>query len=72
METQTTTWSEFLNREKATVEQILASEEKNKSKRAGLWESQSMIRIGKLAIRVRSFEIHKNYKSSPGLSVPPE
>ena len=30
METETATWSEFPNREKATVEQILASEEKNK------------------------------------------
>ena len=32
------------------VEQILASEEINKSKRAGLWESQSGIRVGKLTI----------------------
>ena len=30
METETATWSEFPNRGKATEEQILASEEKNK------------------------------------------
>ena len=46
METETTTWSEFPNGGKAIVEQILASEEINKSKRAGLWESQSGIRVG--------------------------
>ena len=40
IETDTTTWSEFLNKRKAIVEQIPASEEINKSKRAGLWESQ--------------------------------
>ena len=39
-ETETTTWSEFPNGGKAFVEQILASEEINKSKRAGRWESQ--------------------------------
>ena len=49
METETT-WSEFHNGGKAIVEQILASEERNKSKRAGLWESQSGIRVGKLTI----------------------
>ena len=43
METETTTWSEFLHGGKVTVEQILASEEINKSKRAELWESQSGI-----------------------------
>ena len=37
METETTTWSEFLDRGKAIVEQILAPEEINKSKRAELW-----------------------------------
>ena len=36
METETTTWSEFPNGGKVIVEQILASEEINKSKRAGL------------------------------------
>ena len=35
METETTTWSEFPNGEKAIVEQILTSEEINKSKTAG-------------------------------------
>ena len=43
----------------AILEQILASEEINKSKRAGLWKSQSGIRVGKLIIWVRSFEIEK-------------
>ena len=55
-ETEATTWSEFPNGGKATIEQILASEEINKSKRAGLWESQSEIPVGKLTIWVRSFE----------------
>ena len=53
METGTPTWSEFPNGGKAIVEQILASQEKNKSKRAGLWESQSGIRVGKLNIWVK-------------------
>ena len=52
METETTTWSEFSNGGKAIVEQILASEERNTSKRAGLWESQSGIQVGKLTIWV--------------------
>ena len=59
METEATTWSEFPSGGKAIVEQILVSEERNKSKRAGLWESQSGIRVGKLTIWVRSFEIEK-------------
>ena len=54
METETTMWSEFPNGGKAIVEQILVSEE-----RAGLWESQSGIRVGKLTIWIRSFEIEK-------------
>ena len=37
METETT-WSEFPNGGKAIVEQILASEVRNKSKRAELWD----------------------------------
>ena len=53
METETTTWSKFLNEEKPIVEQILASKERSKSKRAGLWESQAGIRVGKLTIWVR-------------------
>ena len=59
METETTTWSEFANGVKAMVEQILASKQRNKSKRTGLWESQSGIWVGKLTIWVRSFEIEK-------------
>ena len=43
METETTTWTEFPNWGKAIVEQILSSEEMNKFKGAGLWESQSGI-----------------------------
>ena len=39
METETTTWLEFPNLGNAIVEQILAPEEINKSKRAGLWKS---------------------------------
>ena len=57
MEMETTTWSDFLNGEKVIVEQIPASEERYKSKRAGLWESESGIRVGKLTIWVRPFKI---------------
>ena len=57
METETTTWSEFPNGEKVIVEQLIASEEINKSKRTGLWESQFGIRVGNLTICVRSFEM---------------
>ena len=52
METETIPWSEFPNGGKAIVEQILASEERSKSKRAGLWESQSGISVGKLMSKV--------------------
>ena len=38
---------------------MLASEETNKPKRAGLQESQSLIQVGKLTIRVRSLEISR-------------
>ena len=48
METETTTWW------KAIVEQILALNEINESKRVGLWESQSGIRVGEIIIWVRS------------------
>ena len=59
-ETETTTWSEYPNGGKAIVEQILASEEINKPKRAWLWESESGIRVRKLTIwGVRSFQIEK-------------
>ena len=47
METETTTWSEFPNGEKAITEQIVASEKRYKSRRAWLWESQSGIKVGK-------------------------
>ena len=50
METETTIWSEFPNGVKAIVEQMLVSEERNKSKRTGLWESQLEIGVGKLTI----------------------
>ena len=59
MESEATTWSEFPNGGKAIVEQILTSEERNKSKRAGLWEPQSGIGVGKLTISVRSFKVEK-------------
>ena len=59
METKTTTWSEFRNGGKAISEQILASEERNKSKTAGLLESQFGIRVGKLTIWVRLCAIEK-------------
>ena len=54
---------EFPSGEKAIVEQILASEDINKSSGAGLWESQSGIWLGKLTIWARL--------SSGGLSVSP-
>ena len=57
METETTTWSEFPSGGKAIVEEIPVSEERNKSKRAGPWESQSRMQGGKLTIWVRSLEI---------------
>ena len=50
METETTTQSEFPNGGKAIVEQLLASEERNKSKRAVLRELQSRISVGKSTI----------------------
>ena len=71
IETESTIWSGFPNRGKTILEQILASEERNKSK-IGLWGSQSGVRVGKWTISVRSFEIEKLQQSSPGLSVPPE
>ena len=59
METETTISSEFPNGGKAIVEQILAPDEINKSKRVGLWELQSGVRVGNLTIWVRSFEREK-------------
>ena len=47
---------------KAIVEKIIVSEIRNKSKRVELQESQAGIRVRKLAICKRSFEITKeNY-----------
>ena len=57
METETTTWSEFPVGGKLIVEQIIVWEERNKSKRAWLWESQSEIIVGKLSIWERSSEM---------------
>ena len=50
----------FSNGAKATVEQILTLEER----REILWESQWGILVGKLTIRVRSFEIITKLKQS--------
>ena len=60
METETTT--EFRNGEKAIIEQILASEERNRSKQAQLWVvklGKLTIQVGKLTIWVRSFAIEE-------------
>ena len=58
METETT-WSELINGGKSIGQQILASEERKKSKREGLWGSQSGDWVGNLTISVRSLEIEK-------------
>ena len=50
IETEIITWSEFPYGGKAIVEQILVSEKRNKSKRAGLWETQSEIWVRKLTM----------------------
>ena len=57
METETTTWSELPNGGKVIVELMLASKERNKSRKTWLGESQLGIRVRKLIIWVRSFEI---------------
>ena len=72
METEITKWSEFPTGEKATAEQILESEEINKSKRAGQWKSLSRIRVGKLTIWVRTFETEQLQLSLSDLSGLPE
>ena len=64
METETTAWSEFPNWGKAFVEQILASEARNNSKRGGLWESQLRIQVWKLTIWVKLFKIIKKVSQS--------
>ena len=58
MKTQIT-WLDFPNGKQAILKQILESDKINKSKRAGLWESQSRIWVGKLTIWVMSFEMEK-------------
>ena len=68
MKTETITWSQFPSGGKTTVEQILMQEEINKSKRAGLWESQCGIQLWKLTIWVRSFKIEKLQQNSPDIS----
>ena len=59
-ENETTTWSEFFNGGKATAKQILGSDERNRSKRAGLCELHSAIGVGTLTIWVSSFEREKS------------
>ena len=49
METETTI-------QQAITEQIIAPEERKKSKRAGLWESHTEFWVGKLTIWAKSFE----------------
>ena len=58
MEIEQTIRSEFPDGGKAVAE-LQASEEINKSKRAGLWELQSGVQVGKLTMCVRSFDIKK-------------
>ena len=75
MGTDTKTWLEFPNGGKAIVEQILVSEDRNTSKRAGLRGSQSEILVGKLTIGKKSFGIdlgvHQVYKFHENRSTSP-
>ena len=68
METETTTWSEFPNGGKAIVEQILVSEEINKSKIAGAWDPVSGIQVGKLTtgLGMPHYHPHKSRKRRYG------
>ena len=59
METETTHWSEFPNGRKTIVKQILVLEEMNKPEREELWESQSLIWVGKLTLWVKLFELEE-------------
>ena len=61
METETITWLEILNKWKTAIEEILGSEEINKSKRPGWWDSQTVFQTRKLTISLRLFEIKKIY-----------
>ena len=65
METETNTWLDFPNGWKAIIEQILALEKINPKVQD--CKSQSGIQVGKLAIWVRSFEIHKLFTEAPSL-----
>ena len=56
-ENETTTWSGFPNGRKGIVEQILASEKINKSKRVGLWESTVRDTSRKVNFWIRSDKI---------------
>ena len=58
------TWSELPHEEKTTLEHVIGSESRNKSKRAGLWEPKPEIQVGKLTIWERSFEIENYNKLS--------
>ena len=55
METETAIWSKFLIVGKAIVEQILASEKRNISKRTALWEPQ-LGRVSAPPFSVRNFQ----------------
>ena len=68
MENEMKTWPKFPNGGKVFVDQILASEERKKIKRAGLGHSKSGIQVGKLTISVRSFEVKTEFTRSIGSS----
>ena len=59
VEAETIIRSEFPNGGKATLEKILAPEEIDKPKRAGMWESQWGIQVVKLTVWVKTFEVEK-------------
>ena len=58
-ETEATIWSELSNEARSAFQQILGSEDRNRSKKKGLWESNSEIWVGELFILVRSIQIEK-------------
>ena len=64
METETTSWSELPNGGKAISEQILASKEINKSKRAGLWEWDLRRKVNHLSKAVRDRKIITEFTRS--------
>ena len=69
-ETEATICSEFRNRGKAIVEQSITSEEINKSKSAGLWESQSgylsrkVYHLSKVIWNDQVYQFHQNWLAS--------